>query len=106
MTIPRRISERWLAKQREILSITAKTTNDGQPNPAHPSLATEIEEATAELKRWKEFEAWVRTAKGFVLNAYPAKGYEAGKVFVRKDPATKVLQVRPIADLWAEYSAL
>lgn len=84
---PRRITEGDVERTRKALSVTAKTLDDGSPNPNHAELAEKLAAAEARYAAWGEFEEWANDL-GYFVNRYPAyKGgqtFDPGRAFYRK----------------------
>jgi hypothetical protein len=108
-TLPRKINEGWITKRREILGMTVAVLADGSPNPSKAELAAEIAEAEAELARRREFEGWVKSELGLILNRYPLRvrgeTFDPGRVFMQKDPATGRVEYLTELAAWEKYLA-
>lgn len=106
---PKAINLGWVAKQKEYLSLTAKTLGDGSPNPAYRRLTREIKQAEKERARWDEFVAWVAANKGFSkTNQYPiraaAGSIPVGDAFLRKN-ADGTSNYLLVDTAWNQYLA-
>lgn len=106
-SMPRRINEKWLRRQREDLQITARTLADGSPNPYREEAEAKLIAALAERQAWLAFEAWMLARRGWRLNERlfrtPRETFEVGTVFVRKDGDKTVFCT--IEKAWETYQA-
>lgn len=102
--IPKRINSGWIRQKQTLLDCTRRTV-DGAPNPSYEELSSEINAARVELEQWAQFESWVKSSLGAILNKYPLRiastTHDAGKVFFRKDAGVTTFWT--IEQAWQKY---